>query len=775
MGKNKKHKNDKSIVNRPQAATTDIAGKADTTTSFSDNIISSDPDKVKAHELAKNDNPASETITTSITDEVRAAAVSPDMDSAISDEDVSVSDFSDTETSSAIDTAQDKAFAFIGDATDTADITAGIDPDADEASGANTDVVFHEEAADADDTLKANADTVLDGETAFTADEMSQTNTDTVLDSEAADAGETSKANADTVLDGETAFTADETSETNTDAVLDGETADTDETSGATEVTASAAAVINDAAAADADSEIKADQEALVGDGAATTADKAITDQAKDDQEKNDQAKDEQKKDDRSETAKDKPKRKPSRDEELSKKSSKAVPLALLVILAALTAVYCGLAHYYKDHFLPGTTINEVNVSGMDASEAKTAIQADIRNYYLQVHERKGKDFINSEGLSLTFANPEDVDTLLESQDRWAWPLYFNKITDAELDLRWSVDEEALHKRVLEMNALKDENVVAPTDAYISDGGADTKVIVPETQGSQPDPDKLYSVIYEAVTNGVDEVDIDEAGCYITPKIYRDDKNLNDRLEQWNSYLRSVGLTYDYSDRKEVFDYATLCSLLIDDGEKVFINEEAVGALVQEWKQKYDTFGRSRQFRTHSGDTITVTGGDYGWVIKKASTVEEVINYINAGDNGTHTPPYSYKAKSRDTNDIGSTYVEISISRQRMWLYVNGECVVDTPVVTGNPNKGNSTLKGCYAIDAKKSPAVLKGQGYESHVVYWMPFNGNQGIHDADNWRSSYGGSIYLSNGSHGCVNTPRNKVKRIYQEVDIGTPVIVY
>jgi lipoprotein-anchoring transpeptidase ErfK/SrfK len=56
-----------------------------------------------------------------------------------------------------------------------------------------------------------------------------------------------------------------------------------------------------------------------------------------------------------------------------------------------------------------------------------------------------------------------------------------------------------------------------------------------------------------------------------------------------------------------------------------------------------------------------------------------------------------------------------------------------------------------------------------------MPFNGNQGIHDADNWRSSYGGSIYLTNGSHGCVNTPRNKVKTIYENVEIGTPVIVY
>jgi hypothetical protein len=468
-------------------------------------------------------------------------------------------------------------------------------------------------------------------------------------------------------------------------------------------------------------------------------------------------------------------KRKPSRDEEIARKSSKAVPLALLIIFAALAAVYCGLAQYYKDHFLPGSTINEVNVSGMEAAEAKSAIQADIRNYLLQVQGRKSKDFISSEGLGLTLANPEDVDTILSQQDRWAWPLYFNRISEAELDLRWSVDEAALHERVSGMNALKEENITSPTDAYISDSGSDTKVIIPETQGSQPDPDKLYSVIFDAVTNGVDEIDIDEAGCYLTPVILRDDKNLNDRLDQWNGFLRSVGLTYDYSDRKEVLDYNTLCGLLIDDGEKVYINEDAVANLVQEWKQKYDTFGRSRQFRTHGGSTITVTGGDYGWVIKKNDTVAEVISYITAGDNGTHTPPYSYKAKSRATNDIGDTYVEISISSQRMWFYKNGECVVDTPVVTGNPNRGNSTQKGCYAIDAKKSPAVLKGQGYESHVVYWMPFNGNQGIHDADNWRSSYGGSIYLTNGSHGCVNTPRNKVKTIYENVEIGTPVIVY
>ena len=63
-------------------------------------------------------------------------------------------------------------------------------------------------------------------------------------------------------------------------------------------------------------------------------------------------------------------------------------------------------------------------------------------------------------------------------------------------------------------------------------------------------------------------------------------------------------------------------------------------------------------------------------------------------------PEYLYTAKSRDTNDIGDTYVEICISQQRMWCYQYGTCIVDTPVVTGNPNKGNATPSGgVWAID----------------------------------------------------------------------------
>ena len=48
---------------------------------------------------------------------------------------------------------------------------------------------------------------------------------------------------------------------------------------------------------------------------------------------------------------------------------------------------------------------------------------------------------------------------------------------------------------------------------------------------------------------------------------------------------------------------------------------------------------------------------------------------------------YSHKAKGTSDNDLGDVYVEISIDRQTMWCYKNGQLVVETPVVTGDISK----------------------------------------------------------------------------------------
>ena len=55
-----------------------------------------------------------------------------------------------------------------------------------------------------------------------------------------------------------------------------------------------------------------------------------------------------------------------------------------------------------------------------------------------------------------------------------------------------------------------------------------------------------------------------------------------------------------------------------------------------------------------------------------------------------------------------------------------------------------------------------------------MPFNGDVGIHDMQT-RAYFGGTIYLTNGAHGCVNTPYEQAQTIFNTASVGTPVIVY
>ncbi len=132
------------------------------------------------------------------------------------------------------------------------------------------------------------------------------------------------------------------------------------------------------------------------------------------------------------------------------------------------------------------------------------------------------------------------------------------------------------------------------------------------------------------------------------------------------------------------------------------------------------------------------------------------------------------KSSASAKTSSGGTYIEISIDQQHMWYFENGELILDTDVVTGNADGECDTPTGRFSVDSRATDTTLTGPGYSSFVNYWMGFYGGCGIHDAS-WRSSFGGSIYQGNGSHGCVNTPYEKVKLLYERTDYGTPVIIY
>ena len=212
----------------------------------------------------------------------------------------------------------------------------------------------------------------------------------------------------------------------------------------------------------------------------------------------------------------------------------------------------------------------------------------------------------------------------------------------------------------------------------------------------------------------------------------------------------------------------------ISDDGNVTLLEDKVKDFVQQMAYKYNTYGDARNFATSSGDVISVAGGDYGWVINKKKEAEQIIADLSNGVPVEREPIYEQTAKKSGADDIGNTYIEIDYTKQHMWYYKDGQMILESDIVSGNINAANGSVDGIYKIVYKEKDAKLVGENYASDVKYFMPFAYNIGIHDAS-WRSSFGGEIYKSSGSHGCINAPFETAKALYEMVEVGTPVVAY
>jgi hypothetical protein len=195
---------------------------------------------------------------------------------------------------------------------------------------------------------------------------------------------------------------------------------------------------------------------------------------------------------------------------------------------------------------------------------------------------------------------------------------------------------------------------------------------------------------------------------------------------------------------------------------------------VSELDKHYETYGTEREFITSLVTTVKVGGGDFGWKVKRAGEVGDLIVEIKNGQTIAKEPRYTEKGLNHELNDIGNTYVEINLTKQHLWFYKNGKLITDGDVITGKPTKDRVTPPGIYKLKYKAKNATLKGENYSTDVSVFMPFNGGIGIHDAT-WQSKFGGQMYLTKGSHGCINSPPELAQKIYDNIDADTPVVCY
>lgn len=463
------------------------------------------------------------------------------------------------------------------------------------------------------------------------------------------------------------------------------------------------------------------------------------------------------------------------------KKRKKTAAIVAGIIIGVLVLIYVGFAIFFSSHFMFFTKINGTDFSLKSVSQVEAYMKQQVADYVLTLKESDGgSEKISGSDISLVYVPGEQLEKLAKKQNNFLWitSLWNHPKITSEIGVEY--DKDALAKITEGLECLKPENQTVSVDAH-PEFQNDKFVVVPEVVGTQIDTEKFNEAVTKAINGFKPTLDLFKTGCYILPRFVSDSQEVVAATDAMNRYL-GANVTYDFNPATEVVDASVISQwVTVDADMNVTFNEEAVRAFIQSLADKYDTKGKPRTFTTATGNTVNVTGGSYGWKIDQEAEYNALIANIQNAETVTREPNYASRAASHEGNDVGSTYAEVDLSNQMMYFVQNGQVVLQSGIVTGNPNKGNGTPQGVYSLAYKALDQVLRGTKkpdgtyeYETPVKFWMPFNGGIGFHDAT-WQSSFGGSRYQTNGSHGCVNLPYDVAAQLYNLITAGTPVVCH
>ncbi len=476
--------------------------------------------------------------------------------------------------------------------------------------------------------------------------------------------------------------------------------------------------------------------------------------------------------------------------EETTRKTKKKwlrwVLAAVVLLIVSAAGIYGGVALYYRTHFLPNTTINSIVCSNMKALPVVALLDAQIQEYTLEV---RGRDPVTGKtgtvlgtivpsDIELAYADSQGVvDNLLSRQDNLLWiKVLANQAYYHTVEQGVVFDEKLLEEVIGNWDACQKKNMVKPRDAYIGEYSevAEGYEIIPEEPGTLLDTEQVIQCVKDALVTHQNVIDLEEAGCYRQASVTSQDPALVEKVELANKWLHTK-IAYDWNGNKVELGTEILKDWITMEESGPVLDQEAVAAFVKEQAKKWDTYGRKRKFVTTLGMELSLPSGYYGWQTDRKAETERLVELICQGAHEEREPVYACVAMEKGENDIGDSYVEADLSHQHLYLYIDGEIVLETDFVSGKMSVSNCiTPPGVFGIAYKTKNAVLRGSDYETPVKYWMPYYGNYGMHDAT-WRRSFGGDIYLENGSHGCINLPINMASKIYDYMTEGFPVICY
>ena len=131
--------------------------------------------------------------------------------------------------------------------------------------------------------------------------------------------------------------------------------------------------------------------------------------------------------------------------------------------------------------------------------------------------------------------------------------------------------------------------------------------------------------------------------------------------------------------------------------ESVF--KEKLTVFVKELASQYNSIGATRTFTGKDGQSHTVSGGTYGFRVSTDSEVSALLKMINENKSeNNRTPEHTGQLPSGENGGLGTTYLEINITKQHLWLVKDGAVALESDFVSGKER--------IVSIKKQENPAI---------------------------------------------------------------------
>lgn len=443
-----------------------------------------------------------------------------------------------------------------------------------------------------------------------------------------------------------------------------------------------------------------------------------------------------------------------------------------LIIIISLLVLYVAFIFFTRNNMIGNIEINNINCSFKTYEDVSKLLESkvDIPKLTITKKENEITTLNVSQYCKFTY-NIEDIKKINENipfYERLLFPIFdFSKTIEPAV----SIDNEKLNECLIAANG---KNM--PKNAYIAFNKDDNLFhIEPETEGDILETEDATKIISDAIIKNDFTVDISNA--YVKAGITKDNEELIKKLEELNKNTNFT-ITYTIGDEEIKIDKSIFYDWYEKDengvpylnDDKYAINEENLRTFVGKIANKYDN--KIINFKTHDNKDIEIEKGSLINELNVEKEVQQLTTDINNQKDVKREP--IWKTKGLVNKKIDDTYIEVSIDKQHLWYYKDGEIVLESNVVTGKQGT-NDTDKGAWYVIEKTKGTYLTGASWKTWVDYWMPFNNSgEGLHDAS-WRNKFGSNIYINDGSHGCVNLPSEFAKELYENINVNIPVIIY